>query len=323
MKQCRVFKKVRFLLPLVLFVFLTSQSQLKIYCLDVNQGDATLLIAPSGETLLIDAGMKTEAKKILEILRKENIGAIDYAVLTHFDNDHRGGFALLKDKGIAIRHPIFDHGKKAPKSYTAVVTSRQTITPGDKFKLGSEVSIKCLAAARKTEKSIAPRNAAPNYGENQNSIALLVQYKGFDFFIGGDLTTNVEEALVDDSVITDVDVYHVSHHGSTTSSSEDLVQEIAPEVSIVSNGSKYNHPTQAVVDLLWEQGSVVYQTNKNTNSKKRSEPLINVSKAYIGDINPAKGMGSILIYVDSARSEYVISLERKGFKNGKTYSIEK
>ena len=320
MNTSPVVDRLKLVLVLFLFVTLTSYSQLKIYCLDVNQGSATLIIAPNRETLLIDAGLKKEADEILEILQMENIRTIDYAILTHFDDDHRGGFSLLREKGITIQHPVFDHGKKAPKTYVKVVKDRQKITPGYEFKLGGDVHIKCLAAARRTERSLAPRNTASNYGENQNSVTLLIQYKGFDFFIAGDLTTNVEETLVDDGAVPDVDVYHVSHHGANTSSSEEFIQELAPEVSIVSNGTGYNHPTEPVIDVLRRNDSEIYQTNKNTNSRKWAVPIKNVSNEYIGDLDPAKDKGTILIYVDG--NEYVISMERKGFNNGKTYKVE-
>lgn len=304
----------------VLFFF-SASAQLKIYCLDVNQGDATLVIAPNRQSLLIDAGLKKDADEILEVLEREGIDSIDYAVLTHFDSDHRGGFSLLKEKRIAIKHSVFDHGGKPPKAYSKDVGKRIAIKPGHTFPMGQQVSVTCLAAKRKTiDGTLAVRSSASNYGENQNSVALLIQYEGFDFFIAGDLTTNVEEALVDDGAVPDVDIYHVSHHGSTTSSAEEFIRELSPEVSIVSNGTKHNHPTQPVIDLLQEYDSEIYQTNKNTSTRQWSVPIKNLPAKYIGDLDPVQDRGTILIHVQNGR--YTISLERKGYKGGETYLID-
>ena len=224
---------------------------------------------------------------------------------------------LLKEKGYTFKHPVYDHGGKPPKSYTAAVGKRAEIKPGFEFTLGDEVTVNCLASRRRIQGGTAPRVSATNYGENQNSVALLIKYKEFEFFIAGDLTTNVEESLVDGDFVPDVDVYHVSHHGSTTSSAEEFLRELEPEVSVVSNGIKYDHPTKEVVDRLEEYGSVIYQTNKNTSGKASVK---NVSSEFIGDLEPTKDKGTILITVGD--KEYEVSLERKGYKNGRKYPID-
>ena len=106
--------------------------------------------------------------------------------------------------------------------------------------------------------------------ENDLSIGLLVKFGDFRYLIAGDLTgdpnedvVDVEELIKDDA--KDVDVYHVNHHGSRTSSSDDFLQAIKPRVVIVSNGGSYCHPSKEVVTnriLTVSPKPAVYLTNK-------------------------------------------------------------
>lgn len=297
-----------------------ASAQLKIYCLDVNQGDATLIIAPTGESLLVDAGKQEDAKKIVEVLGMERITEITYGVVTHFDGDHLLGLRLLKLKAITFAHPIFTNGSD-PKDYASDVNPHKAIAPGETFKLGSEVTVTCLAAKRKV---LGGSNSSAASGgsdaDNANSVALLVAYQGFEFFVAGDLTSKVEQALVGAGSVADIDVYHASHHGAKTGNGEELVEALAPEVSIISCGTAYNHPNKTVIDRLRDNESVIYQTNKNTSKRKWAEPIKNVAASRIGDNNPLTDKGSILILVKDGK--YTVSLERKGYKDGDLYPVE-
>ena len=128
-------------------ILLPAQSRtLDIYWIDVEGGASTLIIAPSGESLLVDTGFPgnddRDAKRIAATAAAAGLTRIDNLVITHFHVDHVGGLAALS-KMIPIRK-IYDHGESIEQSdargttlwqnYLAVAGNRRTVVkPGDKI----------------------------------------------------------------------------------------------------------------------------------------------------------------------------------------------
>jgi len=96
--------------------------------------------------------------------------------------------------------------------------------------------------------------------ENNNSILCKLSYKEFSMLLTGDIEKEVEELMVEDGVELDCDVLKVAHHGSDTSSSEEFIDEVSPEVAIVSVGeNNYGHPAGEVLDRFER----VYRTDES------------------------------------------------------------
>ena len=90
---------------------------LDIYWVDVEGGAATLIVSPSGESLLFDSGWEVgdrDAKRIFAATQQAVLKKIDYLVISHFHADHVGGLAALS-KAMPIRK-IYDHGESIEKS---------------------------------------------------------------------------------------------------------------------------------------------------------------------------------------------------------------
>jgi hypothetical protein len=145
---------------------------------------------------------------------------------------------------------------------SAVAADRQTLTHGQVIDMGEGVTVTCVALNGNNVVS-APFNDSSE--ENEYDVCLLIEYGGFDFFAAGDLTGggsgsgDIESSIV--SLVGDLDIYRVSHHGSNTSSNATFLQGVQAEVSIISVGSNgYGHPTQDVLNRLVTYGSFVYQT---------------------------------------------------------------
>ena len=100
-----------FIAGMVIIPVLHAQN-LKIYQIDVEQADATLIIAPNGKTLLIDSGKNQHGKRIETILKQENIRQIDVFVCTHYDEDHLGGVDEIARNGTYKIVKVFDRGEK-------------------------------------------------------------------------------------------------------------------------------------------------------------------------------------------------------------------
>lgn len=139
------------------------------------------------------------------------------------------------------------------------------------------------------------------------SIALLIEWRGFRMFAGGDIEKFTEQKIADLDDALDVDVYKADHHGSDTSTSSDFIRDLAPTVVIISNGDdgKYNHPRQVTLDTLavLPGPPTVFQTNRYT----KGPPGGDVDDAHIADLDPSGPEGTIHVAVDGTAGRYVVS----------------
>lgn len=232
---------------------------LDIFFVDVEGGQATLLVTPAGESLLVDTGWpgfnNRDANRIAAAAAKAGVKQIDYLIITHFHTDHVGGIEQLAAK-MPIKH-VVDHGptvesganpQQLYKSYedVAAKAKRITVKPGDKLPLkGLQVEILAANGAATTRPGkpnplcAGVQQKAEDKTENARSVGTLVTYGKFRFLDLGDLTWNRELELVcPDNRIGKVDVYLTTHHGLDASGPAALVHAIAPRVAIMNNGEK-------------------------------------------------------------------------------------
>jgi len=242
---------------------------LDIYVIDVEGGEATLFVAPSGESLLVDTGWPgfdgRDADRIVAAAEHAGVTGIDHLIVTHFHTDHMGGAAQLADR-LPIRNFI-DHGttidqgarqRAAFEIYTDLrdVGAPQRAIPGDRVTLPG-LDVQLIASDGAVLDSPLPGAGQPNpycegfafhgpdilsrYGdaEDQRSVSAFVGFGRFRTVIMGDLTWNKEHPLMcPDNKIGTVDLYLVSHHGSDTSGSAALVQALRPRAAVMNNGPR-------------------------------------------------------------------------------------
>lgn len=240
-------------------------NQLEIHIINVGQGDSFLVISPTGKKLLIDAGDTGKgSNSVLPYLKSKGISTLDYIVASHFHADHLGGLdEVINGLGGSSKILVaaYDRGgsynSKAFDEYiSAVGAKRQIILPGQHIDLGGNVIVKCLASAGYTEKGRV------YYGSDENalSVVLHLKYNHFDMYFGGDSNSYVEPHISENA--QDVDVYKVSHHGSSTSSTYSLLTKLKPEVSVITvgNGNPYDHPHSETISRIININSYIYQT---------------------------------------------------------------
>lgn len=238
---------------------------LEIHVINVGQGDCFLIVSPSGRTVLIDAGNTGRgAGFVLPYLKNLGIVSVDYIVASHYHSDHIGGLdEVVNDIGGSshIISAAFDRGGNynsgAFRDYiNSIGDKRKTISPGQSIDLGDDVKIKCIASNGDT----LTGRVYSGTDENTLSIVLVINFLSFDMYFGGDCTSAIEPSLA--PYAGDVDVYKVSHHGSATSSSQQLLDYLKPEVSVIAvgNGNIYGHPDTGTVSRLVDMNSYIYQT---------------------------------------------------------------
>jgi competence protein ComEC len=236
---------------------------LEVYSIDVEGGQATLVVSPSGESLLVDTGWagfnKRDADRIAAAAKSAGVKKIDYLVITHYHADHVGGVPQLAEKLPILN--FVDHGasvedsKPAQVLYNAYTTFREKgkhieVKPGDTIPIKG-IDVKVLSAAGKAIDSPLPGAGQPNPDcdsfqmkdvdktENAQSVGILITYGKFRMLDLGDLTWNKEKDLVCPvNKIGTVDLYLVSHHGINASGSPQLVHAIHPKVALMNNGAK-------------------------------------------------------------------------------------
>ncbi|HLH37542.1 MAG TPA: MBL fold metallo-hydrolase [Bryobacteraceae bacterium] len=247
---------MRLILLFAAFAAAMSARSLEIFFIDVEGGQSTLIVAPSGQSLLIDAGYADysgrDADRIADAAKAARIKRIDAVLITHHHSDHEGGVPnLLQRLDVG---EFFDPGPsvetspdqlRAYKAYEQAVANRHRIVvkPGDMIPLkGLTVTVVAAAGARIDKhgeanpfcEGIIPEQN--ELAENARSAGVVIEYGKFRFADLGDLTPNKETALLcPENRVGNLDLFLTDHHGGVTSKA---IYGMAPRVAIMNNGPR-------------------------------------------------------------------------------------
>ena len=237
---------------------------LNIYVVDVEGGNATLIVSPSRESLLIDTGnagaaAARDAARTINAMKDAGIEQIDHLITTHWHSDHFGGMAELAAK-VPIREFI-DHGPNVQpgeladtflqKTYPQLYAkAKHTVAkPGDKIALGG-VHAHIVTSAGEMIKTPLPGAGMPNpycasfkpgdnNAEDPQSVGTYLTFGKFRTVHLGDLTKNKEfELMCPNNRLGTVDVLLGLHHGVSSSNSAVMVHAFHPRVAIMNNGTR-------------------------------------------------------------------------------------
>jgi competence protein ComEC len=241
-----------------------ANKTLDIYVVDVEGGNATLFVAPSGESLLIDTGNAgnqavRDAGRILEAAQAAGLKQIDHLITTHWHGDHFGGLPELAPK-IPIKEFI-DHGPNVQPGELAdnflanvypkiIANAKHTVAkPGDRIPMAG-VDIRVVASAGEIIKTPMPGAGRPNpacasfkpsdnNAEDPFSVAIFITYGKFRTAHLGDLTRNKEfELMCPNNRLGTVDVFLGLHHGVGTSNSPVMIHALRPRAAIMNDGTR-------------------------------------------------------------------------------------
>jgi len=305
---------------------------LLIYSIDVEGGQSTLLVAPSGASLLVDTGWPDndgrDAKRIQIAMKDAGIARIDHVLLTHYHTDHAGGVPELV-KRVDVGE-FLDHGpnrepgatQRVYEAYLAAIAGHphRVVHPGDTIAVPG-LSVIVLTADGEHITSVPGIKPEPNPycagekhwpddpTENARSAGILVTYGKFKFLDLGDLTGQKEVALVcPKNPIGTIDLYLVTHHGMDLSNSRAIVDALHPRVAIMNNGAHKAGMPQAWQTVHDSPGLIdLYQLHTAENS----DAAHNSPEALIA--NPkGDGDGAYFKVVASANGSFSVTNTRTG-----------
>ena len=272
--------------------------RLTVHFLDVGQGDSILVQTPGGRNMLIDTGGRREEfqtgtgvgdQVVVPYLRRIGVQRIDALILTHPHDDHCGGAAYLVKSfpvGLAVVSPVSERtsqeetvaaeevataGRKSksspvdevPPAYMSLLYRMSTegipvrvAQAGNTIKLERGLDIEVLSPEEKAEELKA--------GLNNSSLILKLTFGRRSFLFTGDAELEEQRGLIRRGAALKADVLKVPHHGSRSLLPE-LVEQVEPEVAIISVGAHntFGHPAQSTLDLLYRAGAQVYRTDQD------------------------------------------------------------
>jgi beta-lactamase superfamily II metal-dependent hydrolase len=321
---------------------IAATKPMEAYFIDVEGGQATLIVSPSGESMVIDTGWagfnNRDADRIAAAAAKSGVKQIDYLIVTHYHADHVGGVPQLAGK-LPIRNFV-DHGESVEagrkeadalySSYTAVRNkgNHLLVKPGERIPIKG-LSVEVVSAAGDVLTKPMPGAGEPNpacaaskpkeedKSENARSVGTVIAYGRFRMLDLGDLTWNKEIALVcPNNRIGTVDVYLTTHHGLNQSGSPAMVDAVHPRVAIMNNGAtKGGNPDawQIVHDVPGLEGLWQLHTAESPGAHNASEDMI-------ANPDSKSDAGNYIKLTAMPNGEFTVTNGRNGFS--KAYSLK-
>ncbi|MCY1042501.1 ComEC/Rec2 family competence protein [Corallococcus sp. bb12-1] len=251
-----------------------TPGRLTVYFLDVGQGDAALIVSPTGKTVLIDGGPPEAGTRLAARLRELVNQPLDLVILTHPHLDHLGGLpAALKAVGAKrFMDPGFDHPSEAYRALLDFVGREvgQVMTPEPSASapqtlltvgLGEGVSLTMLWPRMPREPFLANTRS----DANANSIVAKLTYAKTSFLFTGDSEPPTEEALLQKPLDLTATVLKVAHHGGKHSSTAAFLDRVAPQAAVISCGvgNDYGHPSPEVMGRLRDVHARTFRTDQD------------------------------------------------------------
>ncbi len=245
-----------------------SEDYLEIHFIDVRQGDSTLMITPSGYSILVDGGNNGRGHEVANYIQGLGIDEIDLMVATHPDADHIGGLDEIIST-MPVNH-VMDNGQEHP-NHTKTYQDHMIAIEGIERTIVREDILWVINDDTRIEVIVPYDDGAGLKRDlNSNSILIKTSYGGTSVLLTGDCEKICENRIlagdIDDSIGDDinVDILKVGHHGSETSTSDEFLSETDPTFAVISVGkNQWGLPKDSILEKLEEHRADVYRTDEN------------------------------------------------------------
>ena len=280
------------------------QNGLQVHFIDVGQGDS-ILIRQKDHSMLVDAGENDQGDVVVSYLKSQGIDQLDYVIGTHPHSDHIGGLddVIQSFEVDRVFLPPIEHTTATfEEVLDAIEVKDLSLTlpqVGDVWELG-EASFTILAPNK-------------DYGDDLNnwSIGIRVEYGDNHFVLCGDAEAQAEADICANGLPLGADVLKAGHHGSSTSTSDLFLDQVAPSWVVIQCGkdNSYGHPHKETLEKLKGRGIGVLRTDlEGTLIAASDGEEISWYKAEGGFLSPSAGESP------AAREEtYILNTNTKKF----------
>ncbi|MCK8826040.1 MBL fold metallo-hydrolase [Fuchsiella alkaliacetigena] len=259
----------KLIIPLIILLIIATSftvfaSELQVHFIDIGQGDAILIQTPEDKNMLIDGGDRFNwvADRLTGYLEEQNVSTVHAIVGTHPHADHIGGLpAVIENFEV---EKVYDSGRvhttKTYEDYLRLIDRKDILfhTPrrGENIQLG-ELNFAVLH----------PGSGVERYSLNNASIVLHLEYGDISFLFTGDVEKEAEKEILASDFDLEATVLKVAHHGSSSSTIPEFLEEVNPEVAVIQLGedNRYGHPHDEVLERFKSSGVDVYRNDKHGN----------------------------------------------------------
>ena len=276
LKLKMIIKKVFILYFVICFIskiVYFMDCNLKIYFVDVGQGDCTIIQTPEKHTIIIDGGGSEDGSSndrvgnniVIPFLLNKHMYKIDYMIISHFDSDHVGGLLTVLEK-IKVKNVIISKQGMSCENYERfkrIVNKKKinviVVEAGDRIVFENNLYLDILWPT----KELIQDNIL-----NNNSIVCKLYYKGFSMIFTGDIEKIAEKKMGEyynnRQSNLKATILKAGHHGSMTSSTQELLDLIKPKYVMIGVGinNKFGHPNDEVIERFENIGAKIYRTDK-------------------------------------------------------------
>lgn len=220
---------------------------LKIYFIDVGQGDSTLIVTPKNKKILIDGG-EGKTNVLFQYLLDRRINKIDYIIISHFDSDHCNGLIEIIEK-MRVENIVMSKQSKESEEYKKILE----IIKQKNIKVSSvKAEDKIIIEKNLYTKILNPAEKFEFQDLNNNAIVAKLVYKDFSMLFTGDIEKAEENLAKKYKNELKSTILKVAHHGSKTSTSEEFLKYVEPQIALIGVGenNKFGHPNQITIEKL-------------------------------------------------------------------------
>lgn len=256
------------------YSYLVIKSNLDIHFIDVGQGDATLIVTSYNKKILVDGGgsefsnFDVGEQILIPYLLNRRIKKLDFVFISHFDSDHVGGILSILEK-INVQKIIipkqFEFSENYRKFINIIMKRKinvQVVLSGDRLKIENNLYFDILYP--KEEQIV--ENVL-----NNNSMVMKLNFGNFSMLFTGDIEKIAERDMINNlnSNILKSDVLKIAHHGSKTSTTDEFIRKVLPDIALIGVGknNSFGHPSSEVIERLEKLNVKVYRTDQKGEIK--------------------------------------------------------